>query len=188
LTRTRTARWWLAIATCLTTGCGTAGNRGYTQNLCAQAGDDSVIAVALTAFLDHSDPEPGFLVYIPATDSTPPPAAVQAMQERRTTYMYSTVASQQAVVENRIKSYGDYDALLVAYHGLTKTDPSHPVVTFSGHYISAAKVRGHVLGPLAIRPQCDSTGAWSAPPASVHAAAPQPTSPAGAPPASPRAG
>jgi hypothetical protein len=146
-----------------------------------------VIAVALTAFLDNSDPEPGFLVYIPATDSTPPPAAVQRMQDRRTTYMYSTVPSQQAVVENRIKSYGDYDALLVAYHGLSKTDPLHPVVTFSGHYIGGAKVRGHVLGPLAIRPRCDSAGAWSAPPANAQAATPQPTSPAGASAASPRA-
>jgi len=121
-------------------------------------------------------------VYIPATDSTPPPAAVQRMQARRTTYMYSTVPSQQAVVENRIKSYGDFDALLVAYHGLLKTDPLHPVVTFSGHYIGGTKMRGHTLGPYRITPQCDSTGAWTTPPASVQAASPASAS------ASPRAG
>ncbi len=182
------AGWSLGIAAWLAAGCGGAGGtRSFTNHLCEQAGDDSVIAVALTAFLDHSDPEPGFLVYVPATDSTPPPAAVQRMQDRRTTYMYSTEPSQQAVVENRIKSYGDYDALLVAFHGLTKTDPLHPVVTFSGHYIGGVKMRGHVLGPLAIRPQCDSTGAWSAPPAKVQPGTPQQTSPAGASPASPRA-
>jgi hypothetical protein len=147
-----------------------------------------VIAAALTAFVDHADPEPGFLVYIPATDSTPPPAAVQRMQDRRTTYMYSPIPAQQAAVENRIKSYGDYDALLIAYHGLSKTDPLHPVVTFSGHYIGGAKMRGHVVGPFKIAPVCDSTGAWSTPATSVQGASPPSVSPAGAPAASPRAG
>jgi hypothetical protein len=180
--------WLLGVVACFAAGCGgTAGSKNSTNRLCEQAGDDSVIAAALTSFLDHSDPEPGFLVYIPATDSTPPPAAVQRMQDRRTTYMYSAVPSQQAVVENRIKSYGDYDALLVAYHGLSKTDPLHPVVTFSGHYIGGTKVRGHVLGPLSIKPQCDSTGAWSTPPANAQAGAPHPTSPASGSATSPRA-
>ena len=191
LARPHIAALSLGVAAWLTVGCksgGSGGTQNYANHICEQAGDDSVIAIATTAFLDRSDPEPGFLVYIPATDSTPPPAAVQRMQDRRTTYMYSTKPADQALVENRIKSYGDYDALLVAFHGLSKADPLHPVVTFSGHYIGGVKMRGHALGPFAIKPRCDSAGEWSVPPAGVQALTPQQPSPAGAPAAAPRAG
>jgi hypothetical protein len=154
--------------------------------MCTLAGDDAIIAPAVTGFLDKSDPEPGFLLYIPSTDSTPPPAAVQAMQDRRTTYMYSTDPSQQAVVEQRIKSYGGYDALLVAYHGISRADPLHPVVTFSGRYVAGSESRGKPLGPFKITLQCDSAGDWHAPPASQ--APPRQKVPAGTSASSPRAG
>jgi len=161
--------------------------RQYTNRICAQSGDDPIIAAALTGFLNRSDPEPAFLLYIPSTDSTPPPAAVQAMQERRTTYMYSTDPAQQAIVEKRITSYGNYDAFVVAYHGLSKTDPLHPVVTFSGHYVTGTSVRGRPLGPFQIAPQCDSTGEWQTP-APAPITRPKDKGPASASASTPRAG
>lgn len=160
----------LGVASLLT-ACGHSDPHALADRICEQAGDDSILAAALTGFVNRSDPEPGFLVYIPATDSTPPPAAVQQMENRRTTYMYSTDPKLQAEVDKQIKSYGDYDALLVAYHGISKTDPLHPVVTFSGRYIANAKIRGRTLGPFQIRPQCDTTGSWTVPPAPSAAAA-----------------
>jgi hypothetical protein len=187
------ARTWAFVgAVCVVSACGghaIGSTRGMTNALCERGGDDSIVAAAVTGFLNQSDPEPGFLVYIPATDSTPPPAAVQEMQNRRTTYMYSSDPTQQATVDKKIASYGDYDVLLVAYHGITKTDPLHPVVTFSGHYTGGAKVRGHTLGPLRIAPQCDSTGSWSVPSQpKAPAATPQPPTPASASSSAPRAG
>lgn len=165
----------MAISACQANSAQSAANR-----MCEQAGDDSVLAAALTGFVDRASPEPGFLAYIPATDSTPPAAAVQQMQNRRTTYMYSTDPKLQTQVTSQIKSYGDYDALLVAYHGITKTDPLHPVVTFSGHYIVGSKVVGQTVGPLQIKPVCDTTGSWVVPaaPSAPAAAASNPATPA----------
>jgi hypothetical protein len=142
--------------------------------MCAIAGDDAIIAAATTGFLDRTNPEPGFLLYIPSTDSTPPPAAVQAMQDRRTTYLYSTDPSQQAVVEKRIASYGGYDVLLVVYHGLTRAERLRPVVTFTGHYVGNSAARGKTIGPYQITPQCGGDGTWQPP-------LPTPTAPPGRP-------
>jgi hypothetical protein len=169
-------------AGCLMAICACQGNsaRSMADRVCEQAGDDSVLAAALTGFVDRANPEPGFLAYVPATDSTPPAAAVQQMENRRTTYMYSTDPKLQAQVDNQIKSYGDYDALLVAYHGMTKTDPLHPVVTFSGHYIVGSKVVGQTVGPFQIKPVCDTTGSWTVPaaPNAPQAATTNPSTPA----------
>jgi hypothetical protein len=167
--------------------CACQGNsaRSMADRMCEQAGDDSILAAALTGFVNRANPEPGFLAYIPVTDSTPPAAAVQQMENRRTTYMYSGDPKLAAEVDKQIESYGDYDALLVAYHGMTKTDPLHPVVTFSGHYITGSKVVGQTVGPFQIKPECDTTGSWTVPaPAGAPAAAAASPS---APPAPPRA-
>jgi hypothetical protein len=177
----------LVAAGCLMAVGACEGNsaRALANRMCEQAGDDSVLAAALTGFVNRANPEPGFLAYVPATDSTPPAAAVQQMENRRTTYMYSSDPRLQAQVTNEIKSYGDYDALLVAYHGITKTDPLHPVVTFSGHYITGSKVVGQTVGPFQIAPACDTTGAWTVPaaPDAPAAAAAKPSTPAPAAPA-----
>ncbi len=178
---------YLLAAGCLIAIGACQGNseRTMANRMCEQAGDDSVLAAALTGFVNRANPEPGFLAYIPATDSTPPAAAVQQMENRRTTYMYSTDPKLQAQVNDQIKSYGDYDALLVAYHGITKTDPLHPAVTFSGHYITGSKVVGQTVGPFQITPECDTTGSWTVPaaPNAPAAAATNPSTPAPAAPA-----
>jgi hypothetical protein len=101
--------------------------------------------------------------------------------------MYSTDPALQAGVEKSITHSGDYDALLVAFHGLSKADPAHPVVTFSGHYVTGSHTRGKTLGPLAITPICDSSGEWQ-PPAPSPTSKPQQKAPASAAASAPRAG
>jgi outer membrane murein-binding lipoprotein Lpp len=133
--------------------------REYANKMCQLSSDDTVIAVAIYGFIAQAEPRAGRFVYVPGTDSSPPPAGTQALQDKGPTYMYSTDPAQQAVVDGQLNAVGFYPTLLVAYHGLVRTDRLHPVVKLSGRYVSGPP-RGQSIGVRAIAPQCDSTGAW----------------------------
>jgi hypothetical protein len=139
--------------------------REFANKACELSTDDTVITVAVYAFIAQADPQVGRFVYIPGTDSSLPPAGTQAVQDKGPTYMYSPDPAQQAVVVGQLNAVGDYPTLLVSYHGLVRTDRLHPVVKLSGQYVSGPP-RGKAIGIRAIAPQCDSTGAWRAPPRS----------------------
>ncbi|MFI5248998.1 MAG: hypothetical protein ACHQTF_03485 [Gemmatimonadales bacterium] len=137
--------------------------REFANKVCELSTDDTVITVAVYAFIRQARPAVGRFVYIPGTDSSLPPAGTQAVQDKGPTYMYSPDPAQQAVVVRQLDAVGDYPTLLVSYHGLVRTDRLHPVVTLSGEYVSGAP-RGKAIGIRAIAPQCDSTGVWRVPP------------------------
>jgi hypothetical protein len=137
--------------------------REYANKLCELSADDTIITVAVHAFITQARPQAGRFVYIVGTDSSLPPAGTQAVQDKGPTYMYSPDPAQQAVVVRQLDAVGDYPTLLVSYHGLVRTDRLHPVVKLSGEYVSGAP-RGKAIGIRAIAPQCDSTGEWRAPP------------------------
>lgn len=144
--------------------------REYTDRICRLAGDDPIIAAAVGAFVTEAVPRVGLFLYIPSTDSSPPPAGVQALQDKGTTFLYSTAPAQQAAVESRVHAIGDFPSLLVAYHGMVKSDPMHPAVKLSGRYVTGP-TRGASTGIRAVMPQCDSTGAWQVPAPSGSAGA-----------------
>lgn len=137
--------------------------REFANKICELSTDDTVITVAVYAFIRQARPEVGRFVYIAGTDSSLPPAGTQAVQDRGPTYMYSPDPAQQAVVVRQLDAVGDYPTLLVSYHGLVRTDRLHPVVKLSGQYVSGPP-RGKAIGIRAIAPQCDSTGVWRVPP------------------------
>jgi hypothetical protein len=139
--------------------------REYTDRICRLAGDDAIMPAAVDGFIDGLQPRVRRFAYIPGTDSSPPPAAIQALQDRGPTYLYSTDPAQQATVERQLDAIGDFPTLLVVYHGLTKQDALRPVVRLSGRYISGTGARGTVIGVRAITSQCDSTGTWRPVPA-----------------------
>jgi hypothetical protein len=137
--------------------------REFANKVCELSSDDTVITVAVYAFIAQARPEVGRFVYIVGTDSSLPPAGTQAVQDKGPTYMYSPDPAQQAVVVRQLDAVGDYPTLLVSYHGLVRTDRLHPVVKLSGEYVSGP-ARGKAIGIRAIAPQCDSTGVWRTPP------------------------
>jgi hypothetical protein len=136
--------------------------RDFANKACELSSDDTVITVAVYAFIAQANPQVGRFVYIPGTDSSLPPAGTQAVQDKGPTYMYSPDPAQQAVVVHQLDAVGDYPTLLVSYHGLVRTDRLHPVVKLSGEYVSGPP-RGKAIGIRAIAPRCDSTGVWRAP-------------------------
>jgi hypothetical protein len=144
--------------------------REFANKVCELSTDDTIITVAVHAFIAQAQPQVGRFVYITGTDSSLPPAGTQAVQDKGPTYMYSPDPAQQAVVVRQLNAVGDYPTLLVSYHGLVRTDRLHPVVKLSGEYVSGAP-RGKAIGIRAIAPQCDSTGAWRVPPLSGGAGA-----------------
>jgi hypothetical protein len=136
--------------------------REFANKVCELSSDDTVITVAVHAFIAQAQPEVGRFVYIVGTDSSLPPAGTQAVQDKGPTYMYSPDPAQQAIVVHQLDAVGDYPTLLVSYHGLVRTDRLHPVVKLSGEYVSGPP-RGKAIGIRAIAPRCDSTGVWRVP-------------------------
>lgn len=155
--------WLLCSCQAERQGARKSAGRDYTNRICRLAGDDAIITAAVYGFVGRAEPRVGRFVYIPGTDSTPPPAGIQALQDRGPTYLYSADSALRAPVERQLEAVGDYPTLLVAYHGLTKADALHPAVKLSGHYVTGTGVVGKSLGVKTISPQCDSSGSWVAP-------------------------
>ncbi len=133
----------------------------YAELACKTSSDEAVIAAAVHGYIEQALPKPIRFVYIPATDSSPPESGIQVLQSTGPTYMYSATPAQQAVVDKQLLSVGDYPTLLVAYHGLMRADPLHPVVKLSGHFVSGTNA-GTPAPTRTIALQCDSTG-WRVP-------------------------
>lgn len=133
----------------------------YSELACKTSSNESAIAAAVRGYIHQVAPQPQRFVYIPGTDSSPPEPAVQELQATGPTYMYSAVPAQQAAVDKQLRSVGDYPTLLLAYHGFTRTDPIHPVVKLSGHFVSGSN-NGTPVAARTVALQCDSAG-WSVP-------------------------
>lgn len=147
-----------------------AAAHDYTDRICRLTGDDPIIAAAVYGFVGQMTPRVGLFLYIPGNDSSPPPAAVQALQDKGSTFLYSADPTQQAVVERRLATIGDFPSLLVAYHGLVKDGAMHPVVKLSGTFVTGP-TRGTSTGVRAVTPVCDSSGAWQPPDRTTKAGA-----------------
>jgi hypothetical protein len=146
----------------------------YSELACKTSSDESAIAAAVRGYIRQAAPQPQRFLYIPDTDSSPPEPAVQELQATGPTYMYSSVPAQQAAVDKQLESVGDYPTLLLAYHGFARTDPLHPVVKLSGHFVSGSN-NGTPVAARTIALQCDSAG-WSVPPVPAgHPAPPVPS-------------
>jgi hypothetical protein len=155
----------LGVVVLVAAGCGESAKVHYANTVCRQSADTGIVPTAVKAYIADLDPVPQRFLYIPATDSTPPEAAVEALQDAGHTYMYSFVPALQAGVKQQLHSVGDYPSLLLWWHGATRAaDGTHAVVTLSGQYV------GETLDgkptPLAhVSVLCDSAG-WHAPPTS----------------------
>jgi hypothetical protein len=144
-------------------GCGESAKVHYAKAVCRQVADTAVIPTAIRAYIATRDPVPSRFLYVPATDSSPTELGVQALQERGPTYMYGYAPTQQAQIKSQLHSVGDYPSLLVWYHGMTRTDETHAVVTLSGQYVGDPE--DGTPTPLTHVPvSCDSAG-WHAAPA-----------------------
>jgi hypothetical protein len=148
------------VLTVLIMGCGESATVHYAKTVCRQAADTAIVPTAIRAYIASRDPEPRRFLYVPATDSSPPPAGVATLQDRGPTYMYTTAPAQQAPVKAQLHSVGDYPSLLLWYHGSAQTDETHAVVTLSGQYVGEAD-DGKPTGRLHVEVVCDSTG-WHA--------------------------
>ncbi len=112
-------------------------------------------------YIDELRPTPQRFLYLPSTDSSPPAPAIQTMQDRGPTYVFSADPRLQAPLRKMLVTVGDYPTLLLSFHGFTRTDPLHPLVTLSGHYVTGSD-DGRNAGRRTIALQCDSTG-WHVP-------------------------
>src|SRR5665213_3749233 len=81
--------------------------REFANKICEVSTDDTIITVAVHAFIAQARPEVGRFVYIAGTDSSLPPAGTQAVQDKGPTYMYSPDPAQQAVVVHQLDGVGD---------------------------------------------------------------------------------
>jgi hypothetical protein len=153
----------LWCATGLTIACSRAGAvQRFVRDACRLAPDSTVLFNGIKAYITDAQPTPQRFLYVPGTDSSPPAAGVLALQDKGPTYMYSASGDQQKVVKAKLTSVGDYASLLVAYHGFTRTDPTHAVIKLSGTYISG-KADGQTLPVSDFAVTCDTTG-WHGPP------------------------
>jgi hypothetical protein len=144
----------------LVMGCGESATVHYAKTVCRQTADTAIVPIAIRAYIASRDPEPRRFLYVPASDSSPPPAGVLTLQGEGPTYMYSTAPAQQAPVKAQLHSVGDYPSLLLWYHGSARTDDTHAVVTLSGQYIGEAE-DGKPTARASVQVLCDSTG-WHA--------------------------
>jgi hypothetical protein len=150
----------------LTAACAESGAVArYARDACRLAPDSAVVFK-------------GVRDYITGTDTTPPDAAILALQDKGPTYMYAASGPQQAIVKTKLTSVGDFASLLVAYHGFKRTDAEHATIRLSGTYISG-KADGHTVPPTDYPLACDSSG-WHGPRATVKLVGP-PVPPSGKP-------
>ncbi|HWZ58667.1 MAG TPA: hypothetical protein VNW46_06770 [Gemmatimonadaceae bacterium] len=141
-------------------GCGESATVHYAKTICRQVADTAVIPTAIRAYIATRDPVPSRFLYVPATDSSPTEIGVQTLQERGPTYMYGNAPTQQAQIKSQLHSVGDYPSLLVWYHGATRTDETHAVVTLSGQYVGDPE-DGKSTPLTHVAVSCDSAG-WHA--------------------------
>jgi hypothetical protein len=147
----------LVLAAALVVGCGESATVHYAKTVCGQTADTAIVPTAIRAYIASRDPEPRRFLYVPATDSSPPPAGVATLQDRGPTYMYTTAPAQQGPVKAQLHSVGDYPSLLLWYHGSAQTDQTHAVVTLSGQYVGEAD-DGKPTPRLSVQLVCDSSG------------------------------
>jgi hypothetical protein len=151
----------VVLAAATLSACGESATVHYAKTICRQSADTGVVPAAIRAYIASRDPLPQRFLYIPATDSSPPEAAVAALQDVGHTYMYSAVPAQQAPVKAQLHSVGDYPSLLVWWHGVTRADDGvHAVVTLSGQYVGEAD-DGRATPLTHVAVTCDSSG-WHA--------------------------
>jgi hypothetical protein len=157
----------VALAAVSVSGCGgESATVHYAKTICRQSADTGIVPTGVRAYVTALIPTPLRFLYIPGTDSTPPEAAVAALQDVGHAYMYSSVPAQQAPVKAQLHSVGDYPSLLVWWHGVTRAeDGTHAVVTLSGQYVGEAD-DGKPTPLKHVAVECDSSG-W-------HAAEPLP--------------
>jgi hypothetical protein len=179
-------RYRVCVLVFLVVGCGADRAKAvqhFGQLICRQATDSTVISTAVSGYLDQLDPAPERFLYVPSTDSTPPDPAMLVLQDAGPTYVFSTDPKKQATVRKVLAQVGDYPTLLLAWHGLQRADPMHPIVTLGGHYVTGVD-DGKNARTATIALQCDSTG-WHYPsPPAGSGVAPTPTpthTPAGSP-------
>jgi hypothetical protein len=141
----------------------------FGELICRTASDSAVIATAVRGYIDQLDLEPRRFLYLPGTDSSPPEPAIQVLQNVGPTYVFSADPKLQAPLRKMLETVGDYPTLLLSYHGFTRADPLHPLVTLSGHYVTGSD-DGKSTGRQTIALQCDSIG-WHVPAAKGSPAA-----------------
>jgi len=145
----------------------------YSRTSCKLTADSVPIAAAFRAFIAHASPTPQRFLYVVGTDSTPPDPAVLVLQDKGPTYMYPASGDQQAAVKAKLASIGDYNSLLIGFHGFQRVDATHGVAKLSGVYVGA-KSDGQTIPQRAVEVQCDSLG-W-------HGMLPEPTAAVSTPP------
>jgi len=155
--------------------CGESATVHYARTVCAQSADTGIVPVAIRAYIASQAPLPRRFAYVPGKDSSPTDAVIAALQDKGPTYLYSLDPALQGPVKKQLHSLGDYPTLLLWYHGVTRSDESHAVVSLSGAYVG--DVNDGTPTPLAaVAVHCDSLG-WQAP---VHAPPTAATHPASA--------
>jgi hypothetical protein len=162
----------LTLMVILLAGCGESATVHYANTVCRQSADTGIVPAAIKAYIASQNPTPQRFLYIPATDSTPPEPAIEALQDVGHTYMYSAVPAQQAPVKAQLHSVGNYPSLLLWWHGVTRApDGTHAVVTLSGQYVGE-ELDGKATAVAHVSVLCDSSG-WHAvePPKADKAAA-----------------
>jgi hypothetical protein len=157
--------------------CGESATVHYANTVCAQSADTGIIPVAIRAYIASQSPLPRRFAYVPGKDSSPTDAVIAALQDKGPTYLYSLDPALQAPVKKQLHSLGDYPTLLVWYHGSTRTDATHAVVTLSGAYVGDVNDGTPTpRAPISVR--CDSAG-WQAPLHAPPSAATHPAASAG---------
>jgi len=142
-------------------GCGESATVHFAKTVCRQTADTAIVPTGIRAYIASQEPLPRRFLYVPATDSSPTEIGVATLQDKGPTYMYTTtMPAQQAQVKSQLHSVGDYPSLLLWYHGATRTDETHAVVTLSGQYVG--DVDDGKPTPLThVAVMCDTAG-WHA--------------------------
>lgn len=116
---------------------GSNEGRGASARRCRTT-TDSAIAVAFTRYVGSVDPKPMRFVFPVGQGDTLPSAGRQALQSIGPTYLYPTDTAKQQVVEDKLKSVGDFPTLLVHYRGLQRDSDSTAVIRLGGEYVSGS--------------------------------------------------
>ena len=152
----------LALTGVWIVGCGGSGERrtsGRAGQVCAHPPGDSAYFVATQEYLKGITPKPRRLLYPVGTDSTPPAAAIRALQDAGPSYLFPSDPAGQKKVLDRLEEVGPWTALLVSWHGVERLGESAAVVRLRGHFLLGQDTAAQTGLARALRFECEG-GSW----------------------------